>query len=286
MAKRFTDTNKYKKPFIRNLPAAYKLLWDFLYHDCDHAGVWIVDFAVAQMYIGTDAPIKKEKAIELFNSDEVRIVEIDNNKKWFIPSFLEFQYGRLSEKNRAHINVISILKKFDLLNKDLTLKNFPKPLTSPLQGAKEQEQEVEQEQEMDMEQENFGKSENLLIPQMLTAWKKKKPQYPVDKYKDFHALGDIAKFICEQLQIPYHPRDDSAMEKVMEHWEIMAGFISKTDHINSYSLGQVAKHSQTIVQKIQNENGDHKTGKSGAGKVNRQQLDKAFADFYSPKKPA
>ena len=51
MAKRFTDTNKYKKPFIRGLQGAYKLFWDYLYHDCDHAGIWIVDFEIAQTYL-------------------------------------------------------------------------------------------------------------------------------------------------------------------------------------------------------------------------------------------
>lgn len=265
MAKRFTDTNKYKKPFIRNLPAAYKLLWDFLYHDCDHAGIWIVDFEVAQMYVGSDARLKKETAIELFNSDEVRIVEIDNNKKWFIPSFLEFQYGRLSEKNRAHINVISILQKFDLLNKNLTLKNFSKPLASPLQGAMEKEQELEQE----LEQETLGKSENplaetVLVPEMLKTWKKYKPKYPTVIEKDFWALGELAKFIADQNDFPYNPRDGGVLDKILKDWDVMAGFISKTDHIADYNLEQVAKYRQTIIQKMQH--GNFKTSsKNGSG---------------------
>lgn len=147
MAKRFTDTNKYKKPFMRSIPGAYKLLWDFLYHDCDHAGIWIVDFQIAQMYIGLDMPITKDEAIKLFNSDEQRIIELEGGKKWFIPSFIPFQYNQLSTQNRAHLKVIQILKSFGLLNDDLTIKNQNKGVTSPLQGAKEQEQEEEQEME-------------------------------------------------------------------------------------------------------------------------------------------
>lgn len=116
MAKRFTDTNKYKKPFVRSLPAAYKLLWDFLYHDCDHAGIWIVDFEIAQTYLGNDVKVEKEMALELFNSDEPRIIEIEGGKKWFIPSFIEFQYGRqLVTKNRMHVPIINILRKYNLL---------------------------------------------------------------------------------------------------------------------------------------------------------------------------
>lgn len=152
VAKRFTDTNKYKKPFLRGLQGAYKLLWDFLYHDCDHAGIWIVDFEITQSYLGKDMQVNKEEALRLFNADEVRIIPIDNGKKWFIPSFIEFQYGKLTEKNRAHVNVITILLKYDLIDSSLNLKNR-KPHTSPLQGGKEMEQEQVKEPEEEKEKE-------------------------------------------------------------------------------------------------------------------------------------
>jgi len=142
MAKRFTDTNKYKKPFIRGLQGAYKLLWDYLYHDCDHAGIWIVDFDIAQIYIGADMPVNKSDALQYFNNGEKRIIEIDNGKKWFMPSFIEFQYGELNEQNRAHNSVIQILKKYKIY------KN--KTLTSPLQGAMDKDKDKELVKELDI----------------------------------------------------------------------------------------------------------------------------------------
>lgn len=148
MAKRFTDTNKYKKPFLRGLQGAYKLLWDYLYHECDHAGVWIVDFEIAQMYIGGDMKISKEKALSFFNPDEVRVVEIDNGKQWFLPGFIEFQYGKLNPKNRVHESVISILHKHNLIEEDFSLKQF-KPLISPLQGAKDKDKEKDKLKDKD-----------------------------------------------------------------------------------------------------------------------------------------
>lgn len=115
MAKRFADTNKYKKPFLRLLPGPYKLLWDFLCLDCDHAGIWIVDFEIAQMYIGPDMQVSKAEALRLFNSDESRVIEIEGGKKWFLPSFIEFQYGnQLVTKNRMHVPIITRLTKYDL----------------------------------------------------------------------------------------------------------------------------------------------------------------------------
>ena len=145
MSKRFTDTNKYKKPFLRALQGPYKLLWDFLYHECDHAGIWIVDFTVAQIYIGDDMPVNYQDALKYFNadSDDIKVVVLDGGKKWFLPSFIEFQYGILNDKNRVHASVISILDKYRLWDFD---KN--KPLTSPLQGAKYKDKDKELDKDL------------------------------------------------------------------------------------------------------------------------------------------
>ena len=110
MAKRFTDTQKYRKPFFRQLPSDYKLFWAFLYHECDHAGVWIVDFEIAQICLKTETNITSEKALEIFNKEEEKIIVIDNGRKWFLPGFIEFQYGVLNEKIKAHASAMKILR--------------------------------------------------------------------------------------------------------------------------------------------------------------------------------
>ncbi len=146
MAKRFTDTNKYKKPFIRGLQGAYKIFWDYLYHECDHAGIWIVDFEVAQLYVGKDMPINKDDALKYFNNGEKRIIEIDGGQRWFIPSFIEFQYGELNEQNRAHNSVINILKKHNLWKPT-------RPLKAPSKGAMDKDKDKDKDMDMvkDME---------------------------------------------------------------------------------------------------------------------------------------
>jgi len=139
MAKRFTDTNKYKKPFIRGLQGAYKLLWDYLYHDCDHAGIWIVDFDIAQLYIGSDMPINRKDALKYFNADEIRIIEFNDGKKWFIKPFIEFQYGILNIQNRVHRSVITELEK----------SKINKGLVSSLQGAKDKAKDKDKDKDKD-----------------------------------------------------------------------------------------------------------------------------------------
>lgn len=198
MAKRFTDTNKYKKSFIRGLQGAYKLLWDYLYHDCDHSGIWIVDFEIAQAYLGPDMAISKDKALNLFNYEEQRIVELDGGKKWFLPGFIEFQYGLLSDKNRAHNSVISTLKKFNLLETDFTLKKI-KPLTSPLQGAKDKDKEQDKEKEMEQEQEKveaFGILELYPFDEFWEMYGKKVGRS--DCEKKFSKLKESEKLIIWQ----------------------------------------------------------------------------------------
>lgn len=124
MAKRFTDTEKWKKPFIRSLKAPYKLLWLYICDDCDHSGIWQVDMEVAEIRIGEK--LNEQKAIECFAE---KIILLDNGSKWFIPSFVEFQYpSGLSENNKAHAGIIKNLDKYK--NQIDTFK----PLTSPLQG--------------------------------------------------------------------------------------------------------------------------------------------------------
>ena len=170
MAKRFTDTEKYKKAFIRTLPGAYKLLWDYLYHDCNHAGVWEKDFEVAQIRVGTDMAIDEQKALKLFNLGEDRIILLSGGRKWFIRPFTEFQYGPLNPENRVHLAVLNLLKKEGLC----------KPLISSLQGAMEKEKDKEKEKDLDREPQGFAEFW-LAYPKRrsrgaaLKAWRKINP---------------------------------------------------------------------------------------------------------------
>lgn len=109
MPKRFTDTEKWKKGFIRRLPTKYKLLWLYILDDCNHAGVWDVDLDVAEIRVGSK--INKKEAIKHY-SENIRI--FDNGNKWFIPKFIDFQYGQLNENVNAHKSVIKLIDKYDL----------------------------------------------------------------------------------------------------------------------------------------------------------------------------
>ncbi len=126
MAKRFICTDMFKKQFIRSLDAPYKLLWIYILSDCNHAGIWEVDFEVCEIRLGVK--LKEDVALKVFIE---KIIPLDNGLKWFIPDFVLFQYGELKETNMATKSVITVLKKYNLIDENLTIK----PLQSPFKGA-------------------------------------------------------------------------------------------------------------------------------------------------------
>jgi len=111
MAKRFTDTDKWKKGFIRSLPAKYKMFWLYILDDCNHAGIWETDFEVASIRIGT-----KITAAEASRVMASQVKVFDGGNKWFIPKFIDFQYGTLNENSRPHAAVIKLLDRYDVYN--------------------------------------------------------------------------------------------------------------------------------------------------------------------------
>lgn len=115
MAKRFTDSDKWRKPWFRALVRDAKLVWGYLTDNCDHAGVWPASFDLLSSDIGFEVT---EELLGTWFGDKV--VRIDSTK-FFIPGYIEFQYGELKEDSKPHMSVIRILEKNGIDPKKLTL---------------------------------------------------------------------------------------------------------------------------------------------------------------------
>ena len=111
MAKRFTDTDKWKKGWFKQLNSKQRLFWLYILDDCNAAGIWDVDLEVASIRIGDRMGM--DEAVEVLGED---VIWFDNNEKIFIPKFIDFQYGVLNENSRPHASVIKMLDKYDLYN--------------------------------------------------------------------------------------------------------------------------------------------------------------------------
>lgn len=127
MAKRFTDNDKWKRPWFSDLPNIAKLAWIYILDDCDHRGVWAANFKRISFDLGQT--ITAEDFAKWFGQ---KLQTLDGDK-YFIPSFLEFQYGdELSPNNNAHKSILHFLKKHGL-----SLGGPREPLASPSPGPNE-----------------------------------------------------------------------------------------------------------------------------------------------------
>lgn len=105
MAKRFTDTEKWKDEWFLELEPLMKLLWLYILDTCDHAGVWKVNFKLASYSIGT--ALDRQSAIKALG-DRIQIVSLD---KWHVPKFITYQQkGFLNPSNNAHKGILNLLE--------------------------------------------------------------------------------------------------------------------------------------------------------------------------------
>ena len=114
MAKRFTDTGKWGKQSFSELSLKMKLVWLYLCDNCDHAGIWDVHLGLLEFQLG------EKVSLEDFDELGDKVVFFHNNKKIFIPSFIEFQQkclvNELNPENNSHKGILNCLKKHQELS--------------------------------------------------------------------------------------------------------------------------------------------------------------------------
>lgn len=123
MAKRYTDTDKWKKVRWDGLSMKMKLVWFYLLDTCDHAGIW--DANLRRLAFDIGETVTKEEIDEAFTDSIIWL----NDAKLYLVGFVEFQYGCvLNPNNTCHSSVLKILASNQI-------KWAPKGLQRPLEGA-------------------------------------------------------------------------------------------------------------------------------------------------------
>jgi hypothetical protein len=166
MAKRFTDTDKWKDEWYTDLPNDYKIIWQYLLDTCDNAGIYKRNVKLLNIMCNTNV-----SETDILNAFKLRVTPI-SDEKWIINKFCVFQYGPdfLESKNKAVISVVNKLIENNLYQSSTNTLLIPYPssintLSIPygysIDTPKEQEQEQEQEQvkEQVKEQEQYEYSE-------------------------------------------------------------------------------------------------------------------------------
>ena len=109
MSKRFTDTEKWKDDWFLSLSNDYRIVWQWLLDNCNHAGICKPSINLLNMMCNTK--VTDEILFDVFKD---RL--LNYNTFWFIPKFLKFQYGSLNSKKPAVISVLKELKKHNLID--------------------------------------------------------------------------------------------------------------------------------------------------------------------------
>jgi len=196
MAKRFIDTDLFRKPFMRGLEAPYKALWIYLLCECDHAGIWVVELDVAQIRMGLK--LDPDKVIEKMCG---AVVPVDGGSKWYLPDFVAFQYGTLNPENRVHA---SVLLRLSALGIDPEQRVENKPLTSPLQGAKDKDKDKDKDTQEGKERARELEWPSWAGPQTRAKWEEyKEYRRTLDRFRyksdasEQAAINTLAKYFSK-----------------------------------------------------------------------------------------
>ena len=105
MSKRFTESSKWNDVWFMELNVDQKVVWLYLLDNCDHAGVYSPNPRLMTFQSGVG--MSKD---EVFSFMAGRLIELKSGK-WFLPTFIKYQYGKLTRSNSAHLGVIRVLER-------------------------------------------------------------------------------------------------------------------------------------------------------------------------------
>lgn len=104
MAKRLTDTEKWNDEWFISLNNDYRIIWQWLLDNCNHAGICKRSVTILNMMCNTSV-----RENDMIKKMDGRVIIIDNN--WFIPKFLKFQYTGLKSNKPVILSVVNELTK-------------------------------------------------------------------------------------------------------------------------------------------------------------------------------
>lgn len=205
-----------------------------------------------------------------FKFRNLRLEEIREEKK------------RHSEKQKENIR-----KRYQTSTKSST-NNITKKI--PLEGEYEEEDERIKERE-GMEGKTVGDPDAYIVPRMVTAWQKVFPKYLLRREGDFPSLKNIAFSLCDYLAQSKDFEDQNIRTAILNLWTDLIEHIKGNDHYSKYSLSQIDKYTQSILQSF-NKPVHQKPSDVQVmyelyceqGKINPKSIDEAIYDELHEKK--
>lgn len=233
MAKRWTDSDKWNDEWYVSLPNDYRIVWQWLLDNCNHAGVCKRSLTILNDRCRTD--LTEEFLLHIMGG---RLLIVDSN--WFIPKFLRFQYKTLKSKKPAIISVVTILLSGNywkyipesfgnnyiiieslpndpIINKD-TDKDKDIVLGDYVGGVGEEKGGVV----LNGQSKN---QEEMIVREMDKVWKSKMPGYPSMLEVDYPSYLKIAYLIAERKGWKHPAVIDEKEHDVLRSWTKIVDFL-------------------------------------------------------------
>ena len=137
MAKRFTDSEKWKDEWFGELSNEDKLTYLYILDNCDAVGVWKTNYKLAEFQLGFKVNWENFKE----TLGEKRLFIFDGG--WWFRKFCDFQYGVLSEDKKSP----TILYYIKLLKQHRLFIDYTMGIYTPKEKDKEKELEKVKERE-------------------------------------------------------------------------------------------------------------------------------------------
>lgn len=251
--KRFTDIEIWDKEWFMDLSPKLKCLVRYLFDKCDPCGVWNPNWKLASIHIKDQVT---EADLKGLPKDQYEILP---GGKIFLPDFISFQYGFLSEKSPAHKPVFKAIEK-----NRLTTRVFGR-LSDNLQ-EKDMDKEEDKDKKEDGPEETKTNPDSLL-EQMAGVFVEQNPEYPFDRLTDLPMLRSIAEKILKWQKLEGAIVLDANRKIIKQRWGELVPHIRADGHLSKYSLTQINKHFQSVVQSFTNGNQSGSIRKDGTNRA-------------------
>lgn len=236
MAKRLHDTEIWHKEWFFNLTMTQKLLVQYLFDNCDCAGVFEANYKIMQFLIGA---VVKEKDLLAIK----QVVKLPNGK-FFLTDFINFQYRvnleELNPKFSVHKGIIKILEKNGIIGKDGECLNFERvteELNNPY-NVKEQNKDKDK----DIDKNNISNNTNS----------NNKEKEKLGEFKNVILSADEEK----KLKELYKDKFNSAIE-------VLSSYIASSGKKYKSHYAVLGKHNW-VYSRVFNEDGKGNVSKGNA----------------------
>ena len=207
MAKRFIQHELLRNPWLRAASTLEKLLWVGLITECDHAGIWIVDWQMMELMVG--GKIDPGAAKKFLNG---RFLEVDNGRRWFLPDFIRFQYPQgVSTNNNTMKSVRQILDNYGIDTENLTIREgLGNPSSTLDQGLQDKDKDK------DRVKDSVSRASQDAHRLLVTEHRGKKVDWYEDQFRDAIEVStpELVK-LKEELGDRYERRMESYKSLVL-----------------------------------------------------------------------